>query len=96
MIKAVIIDDEPKAIKNMLWELEALSDEVEIVETFINPKEAISFLNKNPEVDVLFLDILFIFFIFCSSLSSISSTNVFHSLHSGHLPNHLGLTYPQL
>lgn len=55
-IKAVIIDDEPKAIQSLSWELGNFSDEIEIVATFSNPEEAISYLNHN-QPDCLFLDI---------------------------------------
>ena len=32
MIKAVIVDDEPKAIQSLSWELTNFSDEIEILE----------------------------------------------------------------
>jgi len=56
MIKAVIVDDEPKAIQGLSWELTNFSNDIEIIETFSNPEEAISYLNKNTP-DCLFLDI---------------------------------------
>lgn len=56
MIKAVIVDDEPKAIQSLLWELNHFSDEIEVVNTFSNPLEAIEYLNENAP-DCLFLDI---------------------------------------
>ncbi|HLV38855.1 LytTR family DNA-binding domain-containing protein [Xanthomarina sp.] len=56
MIKAVIVDDEPKAIKSLLWELESFSNEIQIVETFTSPEKAIDYL-KTHTPDCLFLDI---------------------------------------
>lgn len=56
MIKAVIVDDEPKAIESLSWELTTFSDEIEIVNTFKNPEQAIEYLNTNTP-DCLFLDI---------------------------------------
>lgn len=56
MIRAVIVDDEQKAIKSLTWELTNFSDEVEIVATFNNPEEAIDYLNNN-KPDCVFLDI---------------------------------------
>ncbi|MEH6537042.1 MAG: LytTR family DNA-binding domain-containing protein [Psychroserpens sp.] len=56
MIKAVIVDDEPKAIQGLSWELTNFSNDIEIIETFSNPEEAIVYLNNNSP-DCLFLDI---------------------------------------
>ncbi|MFD2915105.1 LytR/AlgR family response regulator transcription factor [Psychroserpens luteus] len=56
MIKAVIVDDEPKAIQGLSWELTNFSNDIEIIETFSNPEEAIAYLNVNTP-DCLFLDI---------------------------------------
>ncbi|RIA10921.1 LytTR family two component transcriptional regulator [Flavobacteriaceae bacterium MAR_2010_72] len=56
MIKAVIVDDEPKAIQSLSWELTTFSDEIEIIATFSNPEEAIAFLDSQ-QLDCLFLDI---------------------------------------
>ncbi|WP_299222935.1 LytTR family DNA-binding domain-containing protein [uncultured Psychroserpens sp.] len=56
MIKAVIVDDEPKAIQSLSWELSNFSNDIEVVETFSNPEEAILYLNSNTP-DCLFLDI---------------------------------------
>lgn len=56
MIKAVIVDDEPKAIKSLSWELSNFKDEVTVVESFTCPNKALEYLNsKKP--DCLFLDI---------------------------------------
>src|SRR5690606_8297261 len=56
MIKAVIVDDEPKAIQSLSWELTHFSDEIEVIETFSNPEDAIGYLNVHTP-DCLFLDI---------------------------------------
>ncbi|MEL6718269.1 MAG: LytTR family DNA-binding domain-containing protein [Bacteroidota bacterium] len=55
MIKCLIIDDEPLAIQ-LLADYVQKSQDVELVDTFSNPIEALHFLNEN-EVDLLFLDI---------------------------------------
>jgi two-component system, LytTR family, response regulator len=56
MIKAVIIDDEYNAIKNLKWEIEIFSDDVEVCDTFTNPIEAISAINYL-KPNCVFLDI---------------------------------------
>jgi two-component system LytT family response regulator len=56
MIKAVIVDDEPKAIQSLTWELSNLGNEVGILKTFTNPEDALIFLKTN-RPDCLFLDI---------------------------------------
>lgn len=56
MIKAVIIDDEPKAIQSLTWELSSFSDQIDIVKTFTSPEEAIDYIDNNV-LDCLFLDI---------------------------------------
>ncbi|OMP31998.1 MULTISPECIES: LytTR family DNA-binding domain-containing protein [Mangrovimonas] len=56
MIKAVIVDDEPKAIQSLSWELTNFSDDIEIVNTFTSPEAALDYLETNPP-DCLFLDI---------------------------------------
>ncbi|TXE16281.1 response regulator transcription factor [Psychroserpens burtonensis] len=56
MIKAVIVDDEPKAIQGLSWELTNFSNDIEIIATFSNPEDAIKYLNVNTP-DCLFLDI---------------------------------------
>lgn len=56
MLKAVIVDDEPKAIEGLTWELENYSSEIEIIKTFSIPEEALLYL-KTETPDCLFLDI---------------------------------------
>lgn len=56
MIKAVIVDDEPKAIQSLSWELSHFSEEIEIINTFTYPEDALEYLNQHTP-DCLFLDI---------------------------------------
>jgi len=56
MLKAIIIDDEPKAIESLSWELDNFNKEIAVIATFNDPKKGISFLTEN-SIDCLFLDI---------------------------------------
>ena len=56
MFKAVIVDDEPKAIQSLTWELTNFNKDIEIIKTFTNPEDALLFL-KHTIPDCLFLDI---------------------------------------
>jgi len=56
MLKAVIIDDEPKAIQGLSWELSNFSNEIEVISTFTEPEKALTYL-KNTDIDCLFLDV---------------------------------------
>ncbi len=56
MLKAILVDDEPKAIESLLWELENFSDKVEVVGKFTEPERALEFI-KNNHIDCVFLDI---------------------------------------
>lgn len=56
MLNAVIVDDEPKAIQILSWELTNFNKEINIIKTFTNPKDALAFLKINTP-DCLFLDI---------------------------------------
>lgn len=56
MIKAVIIDDEPKAIQSLSWELSNFDDELEVIATFTEPESALHYI-KEAQIDCLFLDI---------------------------------------
>ncbi len=56
MLKAVIVDDEIKALQSLSWELTNLSDEVDIVASFTDAHQALDYLEHNSP-DCLFLDI---------------------------------------
>lgn len=56
MMNCVIIDDEPKAITSLQWELEQCDYPVNILETFTNAEKAITYLKFN-DVDFIFLDV---------------------------------------
>lgn len=56
MIRAVIVDDEQKAIDSLSWELKKFNSEITVIKTFSKPEDAIQFLNSN-STDCLFLDI---------------------------------------
>lgn len=56
MVKAVIVDDEPKAIQSLTWELSNFSNDIDVIKTFTSPEEAIDYLDANT-CDCLFLDI---------------------------------------
>ncbi|MEX0996800.1 MAG: LytTR family DNA-binding domain-containing protein [Flavobacteriaceae bacterium] len=55
-LKAIIIDDEPKSITSLKWELQNFCEELNILEAFSDPEKALSYL-KNNAVDCIFLDI---------------------------------------
>lgn len=42
MLKAVIVDDKPKAIEGLSWELKNYSNDIEIIKTFSVPEEALT------------------------------------------------------
>jgi two-component system LytT family response regulator len=56
MLSVLILDDEPKAIESLEWELSTFCPNVEVTAIFTNPVEAQAFLKKN-SVDCIFLDI---------------------------------------
>jgi len=56
MIDLILIDDEPSAIKSLKWEIENFCENVNIVDSFVNPLHAVAYLQKN-QVDCVFLDI---------------------------------------
>ncbi len=56
MLKAVIVDDEPKAIQSLIWELSNFNTEIEVMASFTNPDEALKYLDSNTP-DCLFLDV---------------------------------------
>ncbi|RXG16052.1 LytTR family two component transcriptional regulator [Leeuwenhoekiella aestuarii] len=55
MIRAIAIDDEPKAISIIRHHTASISD-LKLIDTFTNPEKALHFLNTNA-VDLIFLDI---------------------------------------
>ncbi|PWK21152.1 LytTR family two component transcriptional regulator [Maribacter polysiphoniae] len=56
MIKSIIVDDEYNAIKNLKWEIDQFCKDVQVIEAFTNPVEAISAINYL-KPDCVFLDI---------------------------------------
>lgn len=56
MLHCILVDDEPRALETLAWELEQFKEEISVVQTFTQPEEAIVYLKKNP-IDCVFLDI---------------------------------------
>lgn len=56
MVTVIIVDDEPKSIKNLKWELEHYCTDVVVAETFTGTHDAIRYLNSHA-VDCVFLDV---------------------------------------
>lgn len=56
MLQTIILDDEPKAIQSLEWEIKSFCKNIEVIKTFIVASEAILFLQHN-QIDCLFLDI---------------------------------------
>lgn len=56
MIKAIIVDDEISAIESLKWEIERFCKDIEISDSFTDPKDAISAINYL-KPDCVFLDI---------------------------------------
>ncbi len=58
MLNVIIIDDEPKAIQSLEWELNSFCKDVTVIATFTDPSEAQLYTSKNAaHVDCIFLDI---------------------------------------
>lgn len=55
-LRAIIVDDESDAIKNLKWEIDQFCEGIEVCETFTDPVEAISGINYL-KPDCVFLDI---------------------------------------
>lgn len=55
-LTCLLVDDEPKALTSLIYELQAFADRIQIVEQLTSPKEAQIFL-ESQSVDVVFLDI---------------------------------------
>ena len=47
MLKAVIVDDEPKAIQGLTWELSNFNNDLEVIKTFTEAEKAIKYINEN-------------------------------------------------
>ena len=57
MIKTIIVDDELTAIKSLKWEIENFCSDIEVIDSFTNPLEAISAINYlKPDFVHLFQD----------------------------------------
>ncbi|SDB44105.1 two component transcriptional regulator, LytTR family [Flavobacteriaceae bacterium MAR_2010_188] len=56
MINAILIDDELNALKNLKWEIEHFCPNIKIIDSFVDPVEAISAINYL-KPDCVFLDI---------------------------------------
>ncbi|MEO9571048.1 MAG: LytTR family DNA-binding domain-containing protein [Polaribacter sp.] len=56
MLTSVIVDDEPKAIQGLSWELSNFSNQIKVIATFNEPEKALIYLAEN-DIDCLFLDI---------------------------------------
>lgn len=56
MFRAVIVDDEQKAIQSLSWELTNFNKDIEVIKTFTEPEKALEFL-QDYTPDCLFLDI---------------------------------------
>src|SRR5690606_6651459 len=55
-LTCILVDDEPKALTSLNYELQAFAERIQIVEQFTHPKEAQCFL-ETQSIDVVFLDI---------------------------------------
>jgi len=55
-IKAILIDDEEKALKGLALKIEKYFEEIEIIELCNDPRKAIDIIN-NSKPDIIFLDI---------------------------------------
>jgi two-component system LytT family response regulator len=56
MIRAILIDDEQDAIESLAWEIKMFCKDIQIIDSFTNPEEAISAINYL-KPDCVFLDI---------------------------------------
>lgn len=56
MLKAIIVDDEPKAIQGLIWELSNFNNDIEVVKSFTQPEDALEYLQIHTP-DCLFLDV---------------------------------------
>lgn len=56
MIRAIIVDDESRAVESLKWEISEYCKDIEVVESFVDPQEAVSGINYL-KPDCVFLDI---------------------------------------
>ncbi|WP_459210338.1 LytR/AlgR family response regulator transcription factor [Aquimarina rhabdastrellae] len=56
MLRAILVDDEPKALESLSWELSNFNDEIEVVAKFSDPEKALQHI-KSASFDCIFLDI---------------------------------------
>ena len=56
IMRVLLIDDELNALKSLAWEIQTFCPEVEVVDQFVKPQDALNFIKVN-EVDLIFLDI---------------------------------------
>ena len=56
MITAILIDDEKDAIESLAWEIKMFCKEINVIDSFTNPEDAISAINYL-KPDCIFLDI---------------------------------------
>jgi len=56
MIKAIIIDDEQEAVDSLAWEIKMFCKDINIIDSFTDPEQAISAINYL-KPDCVFLDI---------------------------------------
>lgn len=56
MLNVILVDDEPKALKGLAWQINQYFKDVNVLKTFTNPHKAIKYLENN-SVDCIFLDV---------------------------------------
>ncbi len=56
MLKCILIDDEPKALTTLAYELHQFPSRITVLDTFTSVEDACTFLSQN-SVDVVFLDV---------------------------------------
>lgn len=56
MLKVILIDDEPSAIKSLKWDIANSCPDVQVLASFTKPREALEYLEDH-DPDVVFLDI---------------------------------------
>ncbi|MFT7436453.1 MAG: two-component system LytT family response regulator [Psychromonas sp.] len=57
MIKIAIIDDEPKAIETLKWEIQNFCPDMEVSVSFTDPRKGLLFFEEEQDIDCVFLDI---------------------------------------